>query len=195
MAADTNLSPASDLDKVLAQLLTLAFFFCMRSCEYSDVQGERRTKLLCVRNLRFFTSDNHDITNDTENLHFAETVTITFEFQKRDVRNDIISHQQSRDTHGTGDMCPVRAAVHLIQRLRSYADLPFPCFQDTPLNTVKSGEAFYTIPSSLVLQRIRVVVDLLGFEKLEFTSADVGTHSNRSGGQWECFSRVPLYIQ
>jgi hypothetical protein len=115
MAADTNLSPASDLDKVLAQLLTLAFFFCMRSCEYSDVQGERRTKLLCVRNLRFFTSDNRDITNDTENLHFAETVTITFEFQKRDVRNDIISHQQSRDTHGTGDMCPVRAAVHLIQ--------------------------------------------------------------------------------
>jgi len=36
------LSPYSSLDlyKALAKLLTLAFFFCMRSCEYSDVQGE-----------------------------------------------------------------------------------------------------------------------------------------------------------
>ena len=194
MAADTNESPAPDLDKALAQLLTLAFFFCMRSCEYSDVQGERKTKLLCVRNLRFFTSNNRDITKDTEHLHLAETVTVTFEFQKRDVRDDIISHQRSRDTQGTGDMCPVRAAVQLIQRLRSYANLPFTCFQDTPLNTVKSGEAYYTIPSSLVLQRIRVVVDLLGFEHLGFTSADVGTHSNRSGGAMGMFlAGTPVY--
>jgi hypothetical protein len=30
----------SDLDIAVADLLTLAYFFCMRSCEYLDVQGE-----------------------------------------------------------------------------------------------------------------------------------------------------------
>ncbi len=41
-AASKNL--LSDLDVAVADILTLAFFFCMRSCEYADVQGERRTK-------------------------------------------------------------------------------------------------------------------------------------------------------
>jgi hypothetical protein len=46
------------LDEVIAWLQTMAYFWCMRSCEYSDVQGERRTKILCVRNFRFFDKLN-----------------------------------------------------------------------------------------------------------------------------------------
>jgi hypothetical protein len=183
-----------DLDRALAQLLNLAFFFCMRSCEYSDVQGERRTKLLCVRNLRFFTADNKDITEHNSYLHLAETVTITFEFQKRDIRNDIISHQRSKDKLGNGEMCPVRSAAGLVQRLYAYSNSPYTSFHDTPINLVWSGGDYYTIPSSLVLQRIRTVVDLLGFEKLGFTSSDVGTHSNRSGGAMGMFlAGTPVY--
>jgi hypothetical protein len=37
-------SSSSDLDIAVADLLTLAFFFSMRSCEYADIEGERRTK-------------------------------------------------------------------------------------------------------------------------------------------------------
>jgi hypothetical protein len=48
----------SHLDCTIAWLQTLAFFWCMRSCEYSDVQGECRTKILCVRNFRFFNTQN-----------------------------------------------------------------------------------------------------------------------------------------
>jgi hypothetical protein len=187
-------SSALDLDKAIAQLLTIAFFFCMRSCKYSDVQGDRWTKLLCVRNLRFFMANNQDITDKIPYLHLAETVTITLEFQKRDVRNDIISHQRSNDKHGAGDMCPVRAAAFLIQRLSSYANSLFKNFKDTPINLVWSGDDYYTIPSSLILQRIRSVVDHLGFEKLGFTSADVGTHSNLSGGAMGMFlAGTPVY--
>jgi hypothetical protein len=43
-------SDQSHLDESIAWILTLAYFWCMRSCEYSDVQGERRTKIFCVRN-------------------------------------------------------------------------------------------------------------------------------------------------
>ena len=41
-------SSSNQLDSAIAWLQTMAFFWCMRSCEYSDVQGEWRTKLLCV---------------------------------------------------------------------------------------------------------------------------------------------------
>jgi hypothetical protein len=183
-----------DLDKALAELLTLAFFFCMRSCEYFDVQGEQRTKLLCVKNLRFYTSDNRYISGNIEYLHLAAMVSITFEFQKRDIRNDIISHQRLNDKQGMGEMCPVRTTVLLVQRLYSYTNSPYKKFQDTPINLVLVQREYYTIPSSLLLQRIRLVVDCLGFEKLGFTSADVGTHSNRSGGAIGMFlAGTPVY--
>jgi hypothetical protein len=32
------------IDKTIAWLQTMAFFWCMHSCKYSDVQGGRRTK-------------------------------------------------------------------------------------------------------------------------------------------------------
>jgi len=75
----------SDLDIAVADLLTLAYFFCMRSCEYSDVQGERHTKILCMRNIRFFDDNNRDISKDFNKIHLAISVTLTFEFQKRDI--------------------------------------------------------------------------------------------------------------
>jgi len=190
--ASSSPSTTLDLDRAVAHLLTLAFFFCMRSCEYSDVQGERRTKLLCVRNLRFFVK-NQDITRHIAHLHLATAVTITFEFQKRDIRDDIISHQRSGDTQEGKEMCPVLAAAAIVQRLSTYSH-PYPCFGDVPINLVWSGDGYYTIPSSLILQRIRSVVDLIGADTLGFTSADVGTHSNRSGGAMGMFlAGTPVY--
>jgi hypothetical protein len=110
----------SHLDQPIAWLQTLAFFWCMRSCEYSVVQGECRTNILCVRNFRFFDQSNRDISNQISSLNEAQTVSITFEFQKRDIRNNTISHQQSGDNLGEGEMCPVRAVVEVVQRIYSY---------------------------------------------------------------------------
>jgi hypothetical protein len=183
----------SDLDIAVADILTLAFFFCMRSCEYSEVQGERRTKLLCIRNVRLFDKNNRDISGHITELHQAESVTLTFEFQKRDVRNDIISHQRSYDSYGKGEMCPVRAAAAIVQRISTY-DIPAEKLGDTQINLVRSGGMLFSIPSTIFLQKIRRVVDSLGQEKLGFTSADVGTHSNRSGGAMGMFlAGTPVY--
>jgi hypothetical protein len=183
----------SDLDVAVADILTLAFFFCMRSCEYADVQGERRTKILCVRNLRFYDRLNRNISNDVDNLHSATTISITFEFQKKEVRNDTISHQKSSDTMGKGEMCPVRAAADIVMRLRSY-NIPGNAFQDTPINFVKSGASYYTIPGTMFLSKIRAAVASLGHEKLGFNPEDVGTHSNRSGGAMGMFlAGTPIY--
>ena len=46
----------SELDHPLTQLTISAGFFACRSCEYSRVprRDQKRTKLLCLRNIRFF---------------------------------------------------------------------------------------------------------------------------------------------
>ena len=59
----------------------------MRSCEYSQVghdpnNNTRKTKLLCVRNIRFFRDTNEIKRTDPNLTTTANTVQITFEFQK-----------------------------------------------------------------------------------------------------------------
>jgi hypothetical protein len=185
---------ALTLDRVIAELQTMAYFWCMRSCEYSDVQGERRTKILCVRNLRFFDKLNRDISKDYKNLHDnTVTVSVTFEFQKKDVRNDIISHQRLGDKVGEGEMCPVRAAIELILRIVDYG-IPQDKLNDTQINYVQFDGKGFTIPSSLILLQIRSAVAKLGYETLGFTPDEVGTHSNRSGGAMGMFlAGTPVY--
>jgi hypothetical protein len=181
------------LDSTIAWLQTIAFFWCMRSCEYSDVQGDRRTKLLCVRNFRFFDEYNRDISLEYNNLHLATTVAITFEFQKKDVRDDTISHQRSGDTLGNCEMCPVRAARELILQLKKYK-IPANKFRDTSINFVELEGRSFTIPSSLILMRLRQVVSSIGPEVLGFTAEEIGTHSKRSGGAMGMFlAGTPVY--
>jgi hypothetical protein len=83
----------SSFDKALCQLFIGAFFFAMRSCEYVKVQGPRKTKLLTAKNIRFY-SGNHLIPHSSPNLLFAECVSITFEFQKRETKNDVITQHR-----------------------------------------------------------------------------------------------------
>jgi len=182
------------LDKSIAWLQTIAYFWCMRSCEYSDVEGERRTKTLCVRNFLFFDIDNRDISREYGNLsREAYTVSITFEFQKKEVRNDTISHQLSGDKTDQGEMCPVKAAIAIVLRIVEY-DLPPDKLRDTKINYVQFDGKGFSIPSSMILQRIRQVVTHLGQEHLGFTPEDVGTHSNRSGGAMGMFlAGTPVY--
>jgi hypothetical protein len=62
---------------------------------YSEVTGERRTKLLCLWNIRFFNKDKKLIPHNSPLIFQAENMSITFEWQKKDVRDDTITHQQS----------------------------------------------------------------------------------------------------
>jgi hypothetical protein len=65
-------------DITIAWLQMLAYFFYMRSCEYSDVTGERRTKTVCVKNIQFYLH-NKLIPNNSQEIFTATTVSITFE--------------------------------------------------------------------------------------------------------------------
>ena len=109
--------PCSDPGlKAFHELALLAFFFAMRSCEYLVTRGsERRTDALRLRNLVF--RRNHQIVpHDDPHLEDADTITVTFEFQKRDLRDDPITQSKSGDPF----LCPVRAAAAIVRRMSKF---------------------------------------------------------------------------
>ncbi len=185
-------SHAAPQDITIAWLQVLTFFFCMRSCEYSDVMGERKTKTICVRNIRFF-SNNKTIPHHSPDIFSASSVSITFEWQKQDIRDDIITHQRSNDSSGDKIMCPVRACAELISNLYR-SEIPHHEIQNLQINMVIINRKLFTIPSTMILDRIRSAVRSLGEERLGFSELEVGTHSNRSGGAIGMFlTRTPIY--
>ena len=99
-------------DRAVGQLAVGAFFFAMRSCEHSRVSGERRTKLLRLRNVQFCRSRRRMHHND-RSLLSADSVSVTFEFQKNDERDVTITQHCTHDA----TLCPVRAWAALVKRV------------------------------------------------------------------------------
>ena len=119
----------TELDNALVQLTIGAAFFACRSCEYSIVpkSEERRTKLLCLRNTRFF-KDGHLISAPSDNLESADSVAITFEMQKNDSKFDTVIHGQTDDP----TLCPVLQWARLVNQIWAYPGTT----QDTPVCAV-----------------------------------------------------------
>ena len=98
------------------QLIIMAFFFAMRSCEYLLTTGnERRTKTLQMRNFQF-TKNHQVLPLDSPILEQADCVTITFEFQKNDHRDEQITQQRT----GHPLLCPVQACAAIVHRIQAF---------------------------------------------------------------------------
>jgi hypothetical protein len=100
----------SSADKAHCELFIGAFFFAMRSCEYVQVSGKRKPKLLTLKNIRFFKGCRL-IHFEDPLLHYADCVSITFEQQKRDTKNDVITQHRSDDPI----LCPVKIWANIIR--------------------------------------------------------------------------------
>ena len=109
---------STDNNLAAGQLGVVAFFFAMRSCEYLTTptpKHKKRTKILCIKNIRFFTKGKLTAHN-FKNLHRADTVAITFEIQKSDERNESVTMHRSRDKI----MCPLIMSANIVQRILTY---------------------------------------------------------------------------
>jgi hypothetical protein len=100
----------SAADKALCELFIGAFFFAMRSCEYVKVSGTRKTKILALRNIRFLKG-RRTISHSDPLIHLSDCVSITFELQKRDTKNDTITLHRSSDPI----LCPVKIWAKIIR--------------------------------------------------------------------------------
>ena len=175
-----------ELERAIAFLCTGAMFFCMRSCEYSKVpmQEDRKTKLLCLRNLRFFrngTVQDHRL----EDTHKADLISITFEDQKNRQKNQSINLHRSKDD----TLCPVRAWSTTTKRIWSYEGTT----KDTPVNCFVFNKKFLRITNSNIIKSLPI--ESMKDFNLGFESSEVGTHSIRSGGAMAlCLAKVDTYM-
>jgi hypothetical protein len=104
----------TELDKAITQLTIGATLFACCCCEYSKIpQREmKHTKQLCLRNIRFF-KDRHLISAPSVDLESADSIAITFEMQKNDLKHDMVIRGRTDDA----TLCPVLQWAHLMNRM------------------------------------------------------------------------------
>ena len=132
-------------DEALGELATGAFFFGMRSCEYLNVTGTRKTKQLRISEIRFFK--NNIELQDKRNpfIQFADTVSITFRFQKNKQKMITVSQPRSGKL-----ICPVIIWAHIVLRVLSYKGAS----KKTKVNAVKVGNKITYIKKDEMLKHI-----------------------------------------
>ena len=165
-------------DRAVGQLAVGAFFFAMRSCECSRVSGERRTKLLRLRNIQFYRGRRRMCHND-RSLLSADSVSVTFEFQKNDERDVTIAQHCTHDA----TLCPVRAWAALVKRVLGYPSTN----SDTPVNAFVVNGVLKYIPATRIVDKIRASATVT----LERTSwAAIPLNSDHTPfaaeQQWQC---------
>lgn len=151
----------------------IAFFFAMRSCEYTKTSGDRRTKTLTIGDFRLFRHKRL-VPHDDPNLHNADSVTITFRKQKNEERDDSITQQRNLDSL----MCPVKASAYTIRRLRQMPGTT----DDTTIDTFidfATGK-FVRFEATALLKLFRAIATAMGSDELGFLPSEIGTHSNRA---------------
>ena len=171
-------------EHAVTQLLVLAIFFAMRSCEFlqtSHHEESKRTKIIRLKNI-IFKKKGRTIQHSANIsvLSSAELVILTFEFQKNEWRNHSVHMWNTNDNL----LCPVKAAANIVKRVQQvtgYSNSSKICSYQT-----EDGKVI-DINSSQVLPRLRSVVSLIGEHILGFSEKDIGLHSIRSGGAMAMF--------
>ncbi|KAI2489130.1 hypothetical protein MHU86_25459 [Fragilaria crotonensis] len=152
----------NETDIAIGQLVVVAFFFAMRSCEYSDVGSRRTTSVIRVDDVRFRQKGQDLQTTDRGQLENADTVSITFRRQKNGDKGATVT-QHRNDRQGQTDICPVRVLADLTTRVRSYD-----CHSRTnpKINAVRTQDSDEPqhISSKSILRQLRMATTLAGEE-------------------------------
>jgi hypothetical protein len=176
-----NRGTASTLAHV-ADLVLGAFFFAMRSCEYTKSLPLGRTKRVRMGCFVFRTASRRVLLHsDPKLLHHAEYVTIVFEDQKNGKKMDARTHSRS----GHKFLCPVLRWGSAVQRI--IATIPGWNEQTTLCSTVIDGQTI-EIGNDFVRKLLRHTCSIFGgFQTFGFHPNEIGNKSLRSGAAMSLF--------
>ena len=139
-----------------------------------------------MHNIRFF-SQGKELSHDNPRLEYADCVSITFEFQKKDERNDTVTQMASGDIL----LCPVRQWAAIVKRILGYPGAD----DDTPVSAVWRHGRIEHVTSKDMVNGLRAAVACVGEEKLGIKQEDIGTHSIRSGAAMAMYlGECPVYV-
>ena len=160
-------------------MVIVVFFFAMRSCEYTNFsreelhpEAECRIKLLCIRNFCFFQCTQM-FNNFKDDLFQADSILITFEFQKNQECQETVTQERSTDP----DLCSVRSAASIIMFIvripGTSANTSINLFHDNSGKTI-------LISSAVVVSILREAAATMGEDALGYSPANIGCHLTRS---------------
>ena len=156
------------------QHVLLAFCFAMRSCEYlwkAGKDSDRRTKPIRKRNI-VFIKDHKVLPHTSPLLAEADCVSITFEFQKRDDRDETI--HQGRTNHPLH--CPVKVAAAIVQAMISDG-----LSDDDFVYTYRTASGKKAnLAASACLKYLRAFISTIDNEAYGIFPHEIGLHSLRS---------------
>ena len=113
-------------------LIVGAFFFAMRSCEYSWSNRKGRTKMITLGGIKFLDAGRKELSHDDPDLaSLAEYVWICFEYQKNGEKDETRTQRRSEDPA----LCPVIRFIRVVQRVRRFVP---DTTDETPLCPVNS---------------------------------------------------------
>ena len=119
----------------------------------TKIKFRERPDILKIRNLRFF-KDGRLMSHDDPNLEYADCVSITFEWQKRDERNDTVTQLASEDIV----LCAVRQWAALVKRIMRYPGAT----RDTPVSAVWRNNRIKHVTSANMVAALRDAVRAIG---------------------------------
>jgi hypothetical protein len=93
---------ATESHRAIGQLMVGDFFFAMRSCEYSEASGSRRTKTVRIGDIVFRLGGEPIRSVDEGVLVSADTVSVTYRTQENGKRGVTVMQHRTSAKPGTG---------------------------------------------------------------------------------------------
>ena len=165
-----------------ADLVLGAFFFAMRSCEYTKTARPGRTKRVRMGCIVFRTLSRRVLKlTDPDLLNVADYVTIVFEDQKNGKKMDARTQRRS----GHAYLCPILRWGSAVQRI--IATIPSWTDQTTMCSVQLDGKIL-EISNVFVRKLLRHTCFLFGgFATFGFHPHEIGNRSLRSGAAMSLF--------
>ena len=176
---------SNKVEEAIGQMTICAFFFVMRSCEYSSVKVKGKTELIRLSDIVFYKI-KRKLNSRLDNIEQdATSVAITFRNQKNGEKDAMITQHRN-----SNELCPVKSLAKLTKRILNYKGTNL----NSTMNTVMIDDQLVQIKSELVLNRLREVVNLFGVDDLGFHKNEIGTHSIRSSTAMQLFlNKFPTF--
>jgi len=164
-------------------LIIGAFFFAMRSCEYTITKLPGKTKVMRLKSVRFRDRSMRTIRHSDPDLaRRAEFVSVTFEDQKNGEKMDVRTQRKT----GHPYLCPCLRLARAVQRVLLTVPSPSP---DTPLCDIRlSPNSTSIVTSELTKNLLRFTCRTFGGMKtFGFHPHEIGNKSIRSGAAMALF--------
>ena len=174
--------------RAIATLIIIAYFFAMRSCEFSVTSGTRKTKPIHLGGIVFKRRNNSIIPHSSREIFSAFAVSFTFRDQKNREKMETVSQEGGNDPL----LNPVIQSATIVWTLRKV-----PGTSDyTEIYNFLQNNVLTKISQSEVLDYLRAVARSIGSASLGFDPMAIGCKSIRSGTAmgWHLAGHRPEHI-